>query len=91
MADELCSQTCTVTGVPEPSPTVSPAPLTGGVVPHTIEELGAGSSHQLSHRAPGPARPDQIHRGIALGTCKDEVHVGEPPWATSRLWKGKDF
>lgn len=53
----------------------SAAPLTGGVVPHTIEVLGAGPSHQLPHRTPGPACADQVHRGVALGTCKDQVHT----------------
>lgn len=42
--------------------------LTGGVVLDPIEELGAGSLHELPRGGSGPAGPDLVRGGIAVRT-----------------------
>lgn len=42
--------------------------LTGGVVFDPIEELRAGSLHQVPGAGSGPAGPDLVQGGVAVGT-----------------------
>lgn len=69
---KLCFYTGSVCTKKHPSPSSGEAPgqpaLTGGVVFDPVEELRAGSLHQFPSHGLGPAGPDLIRGGIAIGT-----------------------
>lgn len=48
--------------------------LTGCVVAHAVEHLGAGSRHHLAGAAPRPAGADAVDGGVAIGAgaCERE-------------------